>query len=36
VTGHFPAATRTVIPEAGHSPHMEAREAFVAAVLKET
>jgi len=36
VTGHFPAATRTMIPEAGHNPHMEAREAFVAAVLKET
>jgi len=25
-----------MIPEAGHNPHMEAREAFVAAVLKET
>ncbi len=30
---HFPAARITVIAESGHSPHMEARAAFVAAVL---
>lgn len=31
---HFPAATITVLPGCGHNPHMEARAAFVAAVLK--
>lgn len=30
---HFPRATFEVIAEAGHNPHMEAREKFVAAVL---
>ena len=29
---HFPAAEIRVMPEVGHNPHMEAREAFVAAV----
>jgi pimeloyl-ACP methyl ester carboxylesterase len=29
---HFPAAEITVLPDTGHNPHMEAREAFVAAV----
>jgi esterase len=32
VTEHFPAATWKVISEAGHNPHVEAREAFVSAV----
>lgn len=30
---HFPQARVEVIPEAGHNPHMDTREAFVAAVL---
>jgi pimeloyl-ACP methyl ester carboxylesterase len=30
---HFPHATLTTIPESGHNPHMDAREAFVSAVL---
>lgn len=30
---HFPMARLTVIPEAGHNPHMETRTAFVRAVL---
>lgn len=30
---HFPAAELRVIPNAGHNPHMETREAFVAALL---
>jgi pimeloyl-ACP methyl ester carboxylesterase len=29
---HFPAAEIVVVPNAGHNPHMETREAFVAAV----
>jgi pimeloyl-ACP methyl ester carboxylesterase len=29
---HFPAVDITVLPDVGHNPHMEAREAFVAAV----
>lgn len=29
---HFPAADIRVVPEAGHNPHMERREDFVAAV----
>lgn len=29
---HFPAADLRVVPEAGHNPHMERREDFVAAV----
>jgi pimeloyl-ACP methyl ester carboxylesterase len=33
IRAHFPAAEMLVIPEAGHNPHMEARAAFVAAVL---
>ncbi|MBA3849549.1 MAG: alpha/beta hydrolase [Opitutus sp.] len=33
IRGHFPAARITVIPEAGHNPHMDSREAFVRAVL---
>lgn len=31
---HFPQARLTTIPEAGHNPHMDAREAFVRAVLE--
>jgi len=30
---HFPAARIATIPESGHNPHMDAREAFVRAVL---
>lgn len=30
---HFPAADIKVLPEAGHNPHMDSREAFVRAVL---
>jgi pimeloyl-ACP methyl ester carboxylesterase len=33
IRGHFPAARFTTIAESGHNPHMEARAAFVAAVL---
>jgi pimeloyl-ACP methyl ester carboxylesterase len=33
VRKHFPAATFTIVPESGHNPHMEKREAFVRAVL---
>ena len=33
VRAHFPAAEIRVVPNCGHNPHMEAREAFVAAVL---
>jgi esterase len=32
---HFPQAEILTIAEAGHNPHVEAREAFVAAVLRE-
>jgi esterase len=32
---HFPAATIRIIPDSGHNPHFEAREAFVRAVLAE-
>jgi pimeloyl-ACP methyl ester carboxylesterase len=31
---HFPAATLETIPEAGHNPHMETREKFVALLLR--
>lgn len=31
---HFPQAQMRTIPEAGHNPHMDAREAFVRAVLE--
>lgn len=31
---HFPSARLTTIPESGHNPHMDAREAFVRAVLE--
>jgi len=34
IRGHFPAAQITVLPESGHNPHMEAREAFVRVVLR--
>lgn len=34
IRAHFPAAQFAAIPESGHNPHMEAREAFVAAVLR--
>jgi pimeloyl-ACP methyl ester carboxylesterase len=30
---HFPAARIIVLPEAGHNPHMDSREAFVRAIL---
>jgi pimeloyl-ACP methyl ester carboxylesterase len=30
---HFPNAEIRTLPNCGHNPHMEAREAFVAAVL---
>lgn len=33
IRAHFPAAEIRVIANAGHNPHMEARETFVAAVL---
>lgn len=32
VRRHFPAAEIVTMPDAGHNPHMEAREAFVATV----
>jgi len=32
VTAHFPAAKFSVLENSGHNPHMDAREAFVAAV----
>jgi pimeloyl-ACP methyl ester carboxylesterase len=31
---HFPAAVIRTLPNCGHNPHMEAREAFVAAVVE--
>ncbi|HEY0945939.1 MAG TPA: alpha/beta fold hydrolase [Opitutaceae bacterium] len=34
IDAHFPAARVEIIAEAGHNPHMEAREAFVAAVVE--
>jgi esterase len=34
IRAHFPAARITVIPDSGHNPHMDAREAFVRAVLE--
>jgi len=34
IRAHFPQAEIRTIADAGHSPHMEAREAFVAAVLE--
>jgi pimeloyl-ACP methyl ester carboxylesterase len=34
IRAHFPAAEIITLPKCGHNPHMEAREAFVAAVLK--
>lgn len=33
IRAHFPAAEIRVVPAAGHNPHMETREAFVAEVL---
>ena len=33
IRAHFPAAEIRTIAESGHNPHMETREAFVAAVL---
>jgi pimeloyl-ACP methyl ester carboxylesterase len=33
IRAHFPAAVVTTIADSGHNPHMEARAAFVAAVL---
>ena len=34
IQAHFPSAEITTLASSGHNPHMEAREAFVAAVLK--
>jgi len=34
IAKHFPAAEICVLPHAGHNPHMEAREEFVAEVLR--
>jgi len=31
---HFPAAQITVLPDSGHNPHMEAREAFLRTILR--
>ncbi len=31
---HFPAANLVVMPESGHNPHIEARAAFVAEILR--
>jgi esterase len=33
IVRHFPAATREILPLAGHNPHMEVREAFVQSLL---
>jgi pimeloyl-ACP methyl ester carboxylesterase len=33
ILAHFPAARIATIADSGHNPHMEARAAFVAAVL---
>ena len=33
IHAHFPAAKIQVVPDVGHNPHMEARTAFVSAVL---
>ncbi|MBX3735349.1 MAG: alpha/beta fold hydrolase [Candidatus Didemnitutus sp.] len=35
IRGHFPRVQLTTIPESGHNPHMDARAAFVRAVLEE-
>jgi esterase len=34
IRAHFPAAKITVLPGCGHNPHLEAREAFVAELLR--
>lgn len=34
IRAHFPAAEIITLPNAGHNPHMETREEFVAAVLR--
>ena len=36
IRAHFPQAQFAVLPESGHNPHMETRDAFVAAVLSAT
>lgn len=36
IRAHFPAVEFRLIENAGHNPHLETREAFVAAVLKPT
>lgn len=36
VRRHFPAAEIVTMPEAGHNPHMETREAFVALIKAHT
>jgi esterase len=33
IRAHFPAAQILVLPKSGHNPHLEARSAFIAAVL---
>ena len=32
ILGHFPSATIVTLPDSGHNPHIESREAFVRAV----
>ena len=34
IRAYFPTADIRILPDVGHNPHMEAREAFVAAVVK--
>lgn len=36
IRAHFPRAEIRILPKCGHNPHMEAREAFVAAVVERT
>jgi esterase len=35
IVRHFPAATREILPLAGHTPHMEARAAFFQSLLSQ-
>jgi pimeloyl-ACP methyl ester carboxylesterase len=34
IRAHFPKAEIRILPNCGHNPHMETREAFVAAVVE--